>query len=129
MDGYTTTLTKIKMPMMFADRSIINVYYPKDNRDGSYTSITSSMDTENVVATHRDRIGKDVLMSNYLNYVHLKECTLVKGPACQWTSITAHELEGYASAELKKKVLGRMIKQPENLISFILTGKKPAFQE
>ena len=45
LDGYGCTLTKIKMPMMYADRSIINVYYPQDNEDGSHTIISSSEDT------------------------------------------------------------------------------------
>ena len=74
---------------------------------------------------------KDVIMINHLNYVHLKEITTIKGPACQWTSITSHELEGYVREDgLKKKVLERMAKhQPENLINFILTGKKPIYQE
>ena len=45
LDGYSCTLTKIKMPMMYADRSVLNVYYPQDNEDGSHTIMSSSMDT------------------------------------------------------------------------------------
>ena len=103
VDGYNCTLTKIKMPMMYADRSLINVYYPKDNRDGSFAVISSSMDTKHVETAQKDKIGKDVLMTNHLNYVHLKETFITNParPACIWTSVTSHELEGYAHKELK----------------------------
>ena len=116
--------------MMFADRSLINVYYPKENKENnSYTVISSSMDTEMVCQIHKDKIGKDVVMSNHLNYVHLRECTLIKGPACQWTSITSHDLEGYAHQTLRQKVLESMLTKDENLINFILTKNKPTIPD
>ena len=111
VDGYQCFLTKIKMPMMFADRSIINVYYPKDNSANDFTVISSSLDTEQVEIAHKDKIGKDVKMTNYLNYVNLKEQFSDTGSACcQWTSITAHDLNGFAHETLKQKERERMVK-------------------
>ena len=87
--------------MMFADRSIINVHYPKDHNNSNFTVICSSLNTKSVEEAQKDRIGKDVIMTNHLNYINLNETygehASIK---CQWTSITAHELEGFASQQL-----------------------------
>ena len=103
------TLTKIKMPMMYSDRSIINVYYPLENEDGSHTSISSSINTAARAAAIASMINKDVLISNHLNYVNVKETVLSNParPACKWVSVTSHDLEGCAHQELKDNIRKR----------------------
>ena len=130
VDGHQCYMTRMKMPPMFADRATINVYYDCTDGYGHYCCISSSLDTAHLEAANAERLKKYVIMTNYLNYTELREVKQADGSTlCHWTSITAHDMNGYANASLVKMEAERMRVQPRNLISYILTGKKPTQQE
>ena len=89
------------MPPMFADRAIINVYYDYTEGYGHYCCISSSLDTEHLEKANFERLRKYVIMTNYLNYTDLKEVKQPDGTTlCHWTTITAHDMNGYANSQL-----------------------------
>lgn len=53
-EGKTCILTNIKMPMMISNRSVVSLYYNYEKPDGSFVSISSSKNTDAVVAQVRD---------------------------------------------------------------------------
>ena len=117
VDGHQCYMTRMKMPPMFADRAIINVYYDYTESYGHYCCISSSLDTEHLEKANFERLRKYVIMTNYLNYTELKEARQADGSIiCHWTTITAHDLNGYANRTLVTMEQARMRAQPRNLI-------------
>lgn len=70
-EGRQCTLTNIKMPMMISNRSIISLYYNYDKPDGSFVSVNSSRGTDAIVKQQRDKIKRNVVANNIMQYTKL----------------------------------------------------------
>ena len=70
-EGRNCTLSHIKMPMMISNRSIVSLYYNYDKPDGSVVSINSSRGTDAIVEQHRNKIKRNVVANNILQYTKL----------------------------------------------------------
>ena len=56
------------MPMLMTNRSFINLYYVKENEDGSVEYLTSSRGTEELEKRHNKIIKKNVLANTLIEY-------------------------------------------------------------
>ena len=79
--GQKCIIQHLKMPMVVKNRSFPVLFYLKHNLDGTVEFVASSRDTDEVVQLHRDKIKKDVVGHNVINYVKL---TPIEG-GCEWT--------------------------------------------
>ena len=57
--------------MMVSCRSMILAYYNIDNEDGSFTFMASSTGNTDLEKQHAGLIGKDVVGTLFVNYVHV----------------------------------------------------------
>lgn len=97
-EGCECYLQQIKMPMFMTNRTLPNLYYLKENRNGSVEFISSSRGTEEVVRQQAGEIGKNVVGDNVVNYVRL---TPVKG-GCEWVSVLCIDIAGDIPNALKR---------------------------
>ena len=123
LDGHMRTVTTIKMPMMMTNRSIFNIYHPTDCEDGSFIGLASSKGTEEFVASAEGKkiLGKNVLATNHINYRHI----VPYDGGCHWTSVVCTDIGGSIPNAMKNQAAGKMAKQAEGIINFIMTGEKP----
>ena len=123
LEGQMRTVTTIKMPMMMTNRSIFNIYHPTDCEDGSFIGLASSIGTEEFVASAEGKklLGKNVLATNHINYRHI----VPYDGGCHWTSVVCTDIGGSIPGALKNQAAGKMAKQAEGIINFIMTGEKP----
>lgn len=99
LDGQDCLLQNIKMPMIMTNRSLVNVYYLKENADGSLEYISSSRGTDQVVKDQASLIKKNVIAQNLLNYTKLTPTA----EGCDWVSVQALEIGGSIPETLKKQ--------------------------
>ena len=67
-EGCRSGLLHIKMPMFMSDRIFVNLYYTKENRDGSLEFVGSSQGNEEVVLQVTDTIKKNVVANLIVDY-------------------------------------------------------------
>lgn len=60
-EGQNCLLQNIKMPMIMTNRSLVNVYYLKENADGTLEFLSSSRGTDQVVKDQASIIKKNVI--------------------------------------------------------------------
>ena len=78
------------MPTFFSNRSLLSLYYLKENDDGSIEFLSSSLNTDQVAEQQAKAIGKNVLANNIINYSKLVPVE----NGCEWTSVLCVDIGG-----------------------------------
>ena len=99
------------------------MYHPTDCEDGSFIGLASSKGTEAFVASDAGKklLGKNVLAINHINYRHI----VPYEGGCMWTSVVCTDIGGSIPGAMKNQAAGKMAKQAEGIIGFIMTGESP----
>ena len=118
-DGAKVVHQHMKMPMFVTNRSVINVVHRTINDDGSVTILGTSLGTEDLQETHKDKIGSDVVAVNHFNYTKAKE---VDG-GVEITMAACLDLAGSVMDIVKQKVGSRQLRGPERMFHLMLTGE------
>ena len=121
VDGHKALIHHIKMPMMMSNRSVVQIYYVKECEDGSLIFISSSRNTDEVVAAQAKIIKKNVVANNMINYQKL---TPTEG-GCDWVSVQCFDLAGSIPSAIANQGASRQAVIPEKLIYLIKTGNAP----
>ena len=117
-DGQRCLIQHIKMPIMMSNRSIPQLYYLVENEDGSIIFIASSRNTEEVVAAQANKIKKDVVANNIINFTKLTPTA----DGCEWVSVQALDIAGSIPEALKRQGAERQAKNAMLMIQLIKTG-------
>ena len=110
------------MPMVMTNRSIVQVYYVKENADGSLEFMSTSKGNEELVTVLADKIKKNVVGNNVINYMKLSP---IEG-GCDWVSVQCLDIAGSIPDMLKRKGAATQAKLAMRMIHLIKTGEAPA---
>ena len=71
-EGQKCIIQHLKMPMVVTNRSFPNLFYLRENADGTVEFLSSSRETDAVVQQHKSsKFKKDVVGHNVISYLKL----------------------------------------------------------
>ena len=99
-------MINVKLPFPLTNRTIMNAMYFNDNEDGSYWQCSSSRGNEALLQEHKSKIGNNVVATNHIGYMSIKE-TEAGG---EFASVTMSDLNGSIPSVMKNQRSTRQAK-------------------
>ena len=104
------------------NRTFVNLYYKKTNRDGSYEYINSSRENQEVVDLYANIIKKNVVANTVFDY---RKVTPMPDGSCEWESALCVDISGSIPPALQRQGAEMMLVGAENLIYLVRHGEAP----
>ena len=112
-------LTNINLPFPMSNRTFMNCLYFCDVDGSTYWQASSSKDTDELVQQHKDKIKKNVIGTNHMNFTLVKDTE----DGVEWSGVVMSDMGGSFPSVAIKKMSEEQAKESHGRIYFMLTGE------